>query len=369
MGKKKGKFEFKSLGRSARYQKKELKDTKTNLGMLNELNLPKIETPEQLASFFNTDYSTLKEYFLIEGEVSSQDFLYRRFKIKKKSSGFREILAPKKELRLFQDKIHKEILRKISPGDFAHGFRPNFSIVTNAKVHLNARIIYNLDLKDFFPSIWFGQVIDVFKHMGYSGLISSLLASLCTAPPRIYDNGVWKLHKHDENYLPQGAPTSPAISNLACIPLDESLNKIATNYGFRYTRYADDLSFSSTTDWDVSRKFKESIFESITYHGFTLNKAKKRLRKRVNPNRQNFMYRRVTGIIVHKDHLGLPRFWVRRLRAALHELKITNLDKNDPALIKLVKNIEGRCSFANMVNKEKYSHFYEEFRKLKSIKI
>ena len=83
---------------------------------------------------------------------------------------------------------------------------------------------------------------------------------------------------------------------------------------------------------------------------------------------KNFKHRRVTGIIVHKDFISVPRLWLRKLRAALHELKNNNLSKEDPNLIELVRNIEGRCAYAMMVNKEKYTRYYNEFQQIKSLK-
>ena len=83
---------------------------------------------------------------------------------------------------------------------------------------------------------------------------------------------------------------------------------------------------------------------------------------------KNFKHRRVTGIMVHEEYLSIPRPWIRKLRAALHQLKNTNLSKEDPSLLKLIRNIEGRCAYAMMVNKEKYKSYYDEFQQIKSLK-
>ena len=368
ISKSKEKSDIKSLGINLFKYKKDLKNRTTVVGYQKKINLPIIENPNELASFLNLEYSTLKNYCIIKNELSSHEFLYRRFSIKKKSGGNRIILAPKKTLKTIQEKIYDNILKKIAPSDFAHGFRVNRSTVSNAKEHFHAEIIYNLDLKNFFPSIEFNKVLNVFKNAGYSGLISSLLATLCTVPYRFYvPNNMWIL-KMKENNLPQGAPTSPTLANLVCIYLDNELNWISKKYGFKYTRYADDLTFSSPTAVKIEEEFSYQVLKCIEKHGFKVNEKKANVSAN-NVKARNFKYRRVTGIIVHDDYLSLPRLWIRKLRAAIYELKSINIDRNDPYLKDLIKNIEGRCSYATMVNKDRYSRFYEDFKRLKNEKI
>ncbi len=352
---------FKILGKNLKKFRKELKNTETSTALLEKFNAPKIIEPLDLADFFNIDFLTLKKLCLVEKKESPSEFPYRRFSIKKKSGGNREILAPKKELKAIQNKIYKEILTKIAPSDWAHGFRFNYSIVTNATVHLNAKFIYNIDIKNFFPSIKFSQVLEVFKRIGYSGLISSLFASLCTIPPRSYNNkkNVWVLLK-PQNYLPQGASTSPWLSNLVCYDLDNELNSISKNYNYNCTRYADDITFSSVSEDAISQDFSKKIHKRIKKYGFRINLKKEHFSR-------TFKHRVVTGLNVHEDYLTLPKVWVRKLRAALHELEVKEFD--DQILQEKLKNVEGRCSYAMMVNKEKYSHLFEEFKKLKALKL
>ncbi len=361
MPKKDDNLKVKSLGDNLKKFKKDLKNLKTKIDDLEKIGLPKLNNPSQLASFLKIDVHVLMKYCIAKNTVIPSEFHYRRFKLKKKTGGVRVILAPKKELKSIQDKIYHEILEKIKPSSSSHGFQKDFSIVSNAKVHLNAELIYSLDLKNFFPSIKFQQVLEIFKRMGYSGLIASLLTALCTAPPMQYSKNKrkWILEKKNVHYLPQGAPTSPALSNLACIDLDEELDSIAKKNKFRYSRYADDLAFSSISEKKITKDFLNKIQKQIVGHGFSINQKKEYFSRMFKP-------RRVTGIIVHKDYLALPRVWIRRLRAALHELKNSKLDKDDPNFIELVKNIEGRCAYATMVNKKRYSHFYETFKVLKS---
>lgn len=140
-----------------------------NPNRLQKNNLPLILEPKDLYKLFNIDYNSLKKLLVIKNEVSPKEFLYRSYKIKKKGSGYRQIVAPKKELKQIQSIIFKSILELKEPSKFAFGFRKGYSIVANAKIHLNSEIIYNIDLKDFFTSIKLDKVQEVFKTLGYFG--------------------------------------------------------------------------------------------------------------------------------------------------------------------------------------------------------
>ena len=161
--------------------------------------------------------------------ISNSDKLYYDFKISKKAGGKRTISMPNKELLIVQKKIQEKILNNITIHDNAYGFVKNRSIIDNAKKHLNKQMILNIDLKDFFPSIHRGRVFYIFKNIcKYDNDTSYCLTKLTT-----YKNSV-----------PQGAPTSPSISNIVAFMLDVRLSKIADKFNINYTRYADDITFS-----------------------------------------------------------------------------------------------------------------------------
>ena len=126
------------------------------------------------------------------------------FKLPKKSGDFREINAPSKKLKVIQRWILNNILYKLDSSDYVYGFIPGKTIFSNAQVHVNYDLVLGIDIKDFFPSIKFGSIYHIFKSAGYSNKIAWALADLCTYH--------WK--------LPQGAPTSPMLSNLAGKRLD-----------------------------------------------------------------------------------------------------------------------------------------------------
>ncbi|MHA1755780.1 MAG: hypothetical protein ACTSVV_03345, partial [Promethearchaeota archaeon] len=139
MGSKPYKFKVKSLGVNLKRFKKFLKDKKTNLERLEKYNLPKLISAEDLASFLNIDLRKLEDYCIAKKAVSPKEYPYRRFKIPKRTGGYRIIEAPKKELKSIQKLIYRKILKNIYTGEYAHGFRKNHSILTNARVHLGAQ--------------------------------------------------------------------------------------------------------------------------------------------------------------------------------------------------------------------------------------
>src|SRR5690606_4385414 len=138
------------------------------------------------------------------------------------------------------------ILNKLEPEPDAHGFVRRRSILTNAQPHVGRAVVVNLDLSGFFPTLTFRRVKGLFGKLGYSEHASTVLALLTTEPPRAHaelDGKVWGVAL-GERVLPQGACTSPALTNAICRRLDRRLRGLAARHGFEYTRYADDLTFS-----------------------------------------------------------------------------------------------------------------------------
>ncbi|MFV0294790.1 MAG: reverse transcriptase domain-containing protein [Hyphomicrobiaceae bacterium] len=245
-------------------------------------------------------------------KVSKVDH-YKRFQIPKKTGGMRTVSAPMPRLKRAQYWVLDNILARIEPHDAAHGFRAGRSIVSNAAPHVGKAVVVNLDLKDFFPSISFRRVKGVFASLGYPEAQAAVFALLTTEAPRTtlsLDGETW--HVADgERVLPQGAPTSPAITNLLCRKLDRRLQGAARKYGFTYTRYADDLTFSSAADSkpDLDRLMK-LVRHVVQDEGLTINDAKTRVMRRGR-------HQEVTGLTVN-DGLGVSRKERRRFRAYLH---------------------------------------------------
>lgn len=154
---------------------------------------------------------------------------YQEFWMRKRSGGYRMISAPDKDLQAIQSTIYSRILSSVTiVHSAAVGFRCGRSVVDNAAPHLGKRYVLKMDIHDFFGSIRSPRVRQTFKKIGYPENVSKVLGALCC------------LHRH----LPQGAPTSPALSNIVGYEMDRKLAALAAEYGLTYTRYADDLTFS-----------------------------------------------------------------------------------------------------------------------------
>ena len=154
---------------------------------------------------------------------------YQEFWMRKRSGGYRMISAPDKDLQAIQSTIYSRILSSVTiDHPAAVGFRCGRSVVDNAAPHLGKRYVLKMDIHDFFGSIRSPRVRQTFKKIGYPENVSKVLGALCC------------LHRH----LPQGAPTSPALSNIVGYEMDRKLAALAAEYGLTYTRYADDLTFS-----------------------------------------------------------------------------------------------------------------------------
>jgi hypothetical protein len=194
------------------------------------------------------------------------------------------------------------------------------SILTNAQVHVGAKTIAQVDLKDFFPTITFRRVRGVFRKAGYREQVATLLAMLCTEAPRevVELDGKTYFVAIGPRSLPQGAPTSPAITNTVCLRLDRRLSGLAAKLGWRYSRYADDLTFSLPVghkDAPHLGSLLGGIKNIATDEGFVVHPKKTRVLRRGS-------CQKVCGMIVNGDGgPRAPRKLRRQLRAAVHNLE------------------------------------------------
>lgn len=227
--------------------------------------------------------------------INSTSSHYRSFEIPKRSGGMRSITAPYPTLMECQNWIYNNILIKSTVHSSAHGFTFKKSIITNAKIHIGQTCFLKVDIKDFFPSITINQIISVFKDLGYSHKVSFYLASICCY----------------EDSLPQGAPTSPVLSNIVSYTLDRRLMSFAKMFNLKYTRYADDLAFSG--DW-IPVKFIEYISEIIKSCGFEVNNKKTVLQ-------QKKAQRILTGISIADSEIKIPREFKRNLKQEVHYIR------------------------------------------------
>ncbi len=241
----------------------------------------------------------------------SQPYRYRHFNIQKKSGGIRQISAPvNKTFTMILQSVNEMFKAIYSPSDYAMGFVEKRSVVTNANVHKAKNYVFNIDLKDFFSSI---EQFQVRKRLqlapfNFPIAIADILAGLCTMREKRKDADGKDTYAY---ILPQGAPTSPIITNMICDVLDRRLAGIAKRFGLNYTRYADDITFSSNHYvYAKNREFRNELVRVIEGQGFRINEKKTRLQK--HGSRQE-----VTGIIV-SDKLNVTKKYVREIRSLLY---------------------------------------------------
>ncbi|MHC4562615.1 MAG: reverse transcriptase family protein [Planctomycetota bacterium] len=223
---------------------------------------------------------------------------YSHFTIPKRTGRQRKLAAPCDPLKEVQRAILRRLLTRLPVHPAAKGFQPGESIVTNALPHAGQAVVFRMDLKEFFPSTTAKRVLGYFRRIGWDREAGKFLTKLCT-----HDGG-----------LPQGAPTSPRLSNLVNVTMDARLAGLAASMGAAYTRYADDLAFSlPAPDRDKQNGLIGSTKAIVRDVGYRLHQDKKfRISRR--HHRQL-----VTGLVVN-DQPNLPRQIRRRLRAVQHHL-------------------------------------------------
>jgi retron-type reverse transcriptase len=325
--------------------------------------LPVLDTPLVLAEAMGITLNELR--FLAYQRQSSKVHHYQYFQIAKKSGGMRDISAPMPRLKRAQYWILDNILQTQSLHPAAHGFVKNRSILTNAKPHVGQALVLNLDLKNFFPSISYPRVKGLFKSLGYSEALATVLALLCTQAEvdELQLDGVDWFVMRGQRHLPQGAPTSPAISNLLARSLDRRLQGIADKYGYSYTRYADDLSFSCAAENRAHlMRLLWAIKATVKDEGFTLHPDK----TRIMPQGQQ---QEVTGLVVN-DKLSIDRATLKRFRALLQQIERNGIQgKTWQGISKprqLMRALQGYANFVAMVLPEKGSRFKAQLKAIQA---
>ena len=321
------------------------------------------DTRELLAVALGTKPNRLSYYLYVLPESER----YKKKSILKKSGKVRNVAAPTGGLKFIQRNLADILTGSLAQKSCVHGFAPDRSIVTNAKVHLRRNLVINLDLKDFFPSINFGRVYGLFKShpFNFNEQVAATLAQICCF----------------EGSLPQGSPCSPVISNLICRSLDNQLMHLAKSLKMSYSRYADDITFSTNLKEIpeeigsiVDGRFvpSEKLTGIIERNGFSLNVNKTRCRNR--HQRQE-----VTGIVTNQIP-NVPRNYVRRIRAMLHAWEAYGLQKAAEEHFRrysrkhcvypeasFKKRLAGMIGYVGMVKGRDSSVYISLFEKLKAI--
>jgi RNA-directed DNA polymerase len=274
------------------------------INCLAEGGLPPILSFTHLAEILGITPTVLREY------TFRTQYFYSEFGIPKRSGGTRLISSPFVELALIQKWIAENILvtfdESIVPG--AVGYRKGHSILNHVLPHKDSSCLLKLDLKDFFPSISVRRVTLIFLSVGYSIKVARTLAALVTK-----DGG-----------LPQGACTSPQLSNIYMRDFDAEMADFCAKRGLIYTRYADDIVISGGESLLIS---VEAIEEFFFRHHLVLNATKTRLYRR--PNEVRF----ITGLILNSGIVRLPKAMRRQIRTEAYELAKELGRFNSPSLL------------------------------------
>lgn len=262
---------------------------------MNSVNFGDIETDSDLAEVFGCNVEDLLRF---AGSTNQLQF-YKQIKLPKKGRKHRDEFrvvykAIPQALRLLQKNIATALSACIVFPDCVQGFTAKRSIVSNAGLHLEAKVLLHADVKDFFDSIKLAQIEGAFQSLGCNAVVSSTLAKVCSL------NG----------FLPQGSNASPIIANMVCRNLDTDFLTLASATGSVYTRYADDITFSGD-----KVPSEEAIQRLLKTHGFELRAGKCRTQKK---GRAQY----VTGLTVSDtSYPRVPRRAKRRLRLELHYLR------------------------------------------------
>ena len=328
-------------------------ETLSDVAKLSSISLPLLHSAEDVAKWLEISTGQLA-WLTYHREAAPLDH-YQHFTIPKKSGGLRAISAPRPYLKTAQETILRQILDLVPVHDAAMAFRPATHIGHNAALHSHteeggAAIILKIDLKDFFPSITFKRVKGVFQSLGYNEGVATLLALLGTESPRIeaeFEGQKYYVAVTDR-FLPQGASSSPAITNIMCRRLDARLTGLARQYGFVYTRYADDLVFSTPDPKGKVLSLRDGTRAVLQDEKFVVNEKKVSITRR--GGRQS-----VTGLVINSlNHEGTPRLSrrdLRRFRAILHDYEKRGREAVSEQLGQdALQYARGYLAFIHMVN-------------------
>lgn len=293
-------------------------------GPMLRAGVPPIFEDVHLSLLIGRDLGTL--YAMVFGTGK----FYRSFTIRKRRGGKRLIQSPYPSMLECQKWISEHILQKIQVSRCATGFRRNQSILRNASLHCKRDVLLKLDIKDFFPSISVNRVIDIFNSFGFPPNISFLLGRLCTLNGR----------------LPQGAATSPIVSNIICKQMGDRLYSLCLSKNLRYTRYADDIAISGV-QIEVGTNYL--IREIINAEGFLINEEKTRI---CGPRDKKI----VTGLDITAGKPRLTRSYRRELQRDVYFVwsagLASHLSKRKIFNPNYMEHLQGKIAFWESIEPE-----------------
>lgn len=345
---------------------------------LRRENLPVIFSLRHLSKVTNVDYSVLRA--TVERRRESAN--YHMFAVKKRSGGRRFIHAVSEPLFTVQQFINAEILQKLDSHPASFAFHRQGGIQKCAAMHCGARWMFQYDLQNFFYDVNEVDAFHIFKNIGYRPLLAFELARICTTtrlPKQLKGllrpaiEGIRKTYDFyfdrfgATGVLPQGAPTSPMLSNLSARILDEKLTEYADQHGFIYTRYADDITLS-TVDLHATLSvgnIHRSVTGIIRRSRFKVNDKKTRV---AGPGSKKL----VLGLLVDGDRPRISKETYKRIDRHLHATlkyglaEVAAHEKFDSPY-GFYNHLAGLISFVKDVDRERWSEFNERFSRVPTL--
>ncbi len=316
-------------------------------------NIPPLENSVDIAYWLGislNQLSWLTDTWRRDSNALARFNHYHYSLVAKRHGGMRLIESPKRLLKQIQRQINLKILSHIPVHDAAHGFCQQRSCVTHARNHSGKKYLLLFDITHCFHSIHWLAVYRVFIKSGYSESVANTLACLCTHQFNSNKSILYKLdpgqcERIKTRHLPQGAPTSPALSNIILYQLDKRLSGLADSLQLKFSRYADDLAFSGNRhrDW----LFLESLIASICMEeGFALNHRKTRILK-------SHQRQKLTGIVVNKTP-NIDRRYYDKLKATLFNCLRFGMDsQNREQHDNFQAHLLGRINYVSALNHRK----------------
>jgi retron-type reverse transcriptase len=313
------------------------------------MNLPIFSNEEELASLIHVDSKKIKLFSTFPHRY------YKKYKVKKSNGGFREIKQPTKDLKGIQAWILRNILDKLSPSTYAIAYVKKRNIADNVSPHSINRYFICLDIEDFFPSISIRRVAKVFSTIGYSRKEASILAKLCTCNGGLIYRRVF--HPTFDGNLPQGAVTSPSLSNLIAAKLDRRIAGYISRRNIVFTRYADDMTLSSNNYRTLCQSL-EIVLKIIKSEHFKPNVNKLRV---LGPRRRCY----ITGLVKDSSEskFGIGRRKKKHMRAVMHH-HVFKLSEDKKYRNR--ESILGWLNYLRAVDKGSYEQMNSYWNKLSS---
>jgi len=306
---------------------------KSLLEIYNDSLDQKKESQTYIYSLAHLCHYSGANFYYLRHVIQRRTKCYDEYQIPKRSGGHRFIASPKEPLKEVQRWINRYVISNVKPHWRCYSYHSGSSIYSCAKEHCGAKWLIKLDIENFFDSVSEITVYKLFRSMGYKALVAFELARLCTIQPSGINRKMkskWiNYSTNAENYpyprkgikyfgrLPQGAPTSPGVSNLIFKVIDEILQAFSEENVLTYTRYADDLCFSSH-DGAFSRKDAKTVIDFCTKvlrdNGYASKKAKTKI---IPPGVRKI----VLGLNVDHELPKLTKVYKKRLEGHIRGLE------------------------------------------------